>query len=124
MTALGEKIEQRLSGRPDSHVPAQPRGEPRALNLAMHHGEGAVLGVVRAVNVRPGQCGHRVLCQALPALPCGDCVRGLGGRHGGVAHLDLLAALEHLLCQLTDTFSACGVRGRQSTEHGEAITGG
>jgi hypothetical protein len=46
---VGEKIEQRLTGRPDSHVPArvlarltrtpeQPGRQARAMNLVMHFG--------------------------------------------------------------------------------------
>lgn len=65
---LGEKIEQRFSGRPDSHVPArvlerlagrpeQPRRQPRALNLGMHYGQGAVVGVLRAVMANAGLRG-------------------------------------------------------------------
>jgi hypothetical protein len=59
MTA-SEKLEQRLTGRPDSHVPARvlarltglpegPRDQSRSLNLAMHYGQGALLGVVRSL---------------------------------------------------------------------------
>ncbi|PWR05553.1 hypothetical protein DKT68_26585 [Micromonospora acroterricola] len=65
---LGEKIEQRLTGRPDSHVPArvlerlaglpeQPRRQPRALNLGMHYGQGTLLGVLRAVMANAGLRG-------------------------------------------------------------------
>ncbi|WP_200213760.1 hypothetical protein [Micromonospora coerulea] len=65
---LGEKVEQRCSGRPDSHVPArvlerlagrpeQPRQQPRALNLGMHYGQGAVVGVLRAVMANAGLRG-------------------------------------------------------------------
>ncbi|MGN9809520.1 hypothetical protein ACTMSW_09190 [Micromonospora sp. BQ11] len=65
---FGEKIEQRLSGRPDSHVPARvlerltgrperPREQPRALNLAMHYGQGALVGVLRAVMANAGLRG-------------------------------------------------------------------
>jgi hypothetical protein len=57
---LGEKAEQRLTGRPDSHVPARtlerltglpeyPGRQPVLLNLAMHVGQGAALGVLRGV---------------------------------------------------------------------------
>lgn len=65
---IGEKIEQRLSGRPDSHVPARvlerlaglperPRRQPASLNLAMHYGQGAVVGVLRAVMANVGLRG-------------------------------------------------------------------
>ncbi|MCO1595721.1 hypothetical protein M8C17_11155 [Micromonospora sp. RHAY321] len=65
---LGEKIEQRVSGRPDSYVPARvlerltglperPRRQPQALNLGMHYGQGAVLGVLRAVMANAGMRG-------------------------------------------------------------------
>jgi hypothetical protein len=58
MTA-GEKIEQRLTGRPDSYVPARtisrllglrrPNKKSLRRNWAMHWGTGAVLGVVRGL---------------------------------------------------------------------------
>ncbi|MEU0077620.1 hypothetical protein ABZY58_06870 [Micromonospora tulbaghiae] len=65
---LSEKIEQRLSGRSDSHVPARvlerltgrpehPHEQPRTLNLAMHYGQGAVVGVLRAVMANAGVRG-------------------------------------------------------------------
>jgi hypothetical protein len=61
MTAV-EKLEQRLTGRPDSYVPARTlahvlglshpdRDDPRR-NLAMHFGTGAVVGIVRAAMAR------------------------------------------------------------------------
>ncbi|MEH1100504.1 hypothetical protein [Micromonospora sp. CPCC 205561] len=67
MTA-GEKIEQRLTGRPDSHVPARvlarltgvserPRRQPRWLNLAGHYGQGALVGVLRSVMAQAGLRG-------------------------------------------------------------------
>ncbi|GAA1781614.1 hypothetical protein [Actinomadura chokoriensis] len=53
MTAV-EKLEQRLTGRPDSYVPARTlervagmaERESAPLNLAMHVGQGAALGVL------------------------------------------------------------------------------
>lgn len=67
MTA-GEKLEQRLTGRPDSHVPARvlarltglperPQEQSRALNLAMHYGQGALAGVVRSLMAQVGLRG-------------------------------------------------------------------
>ncbi|MFI7444906.1 hypothetical protein [Nonomuraea indica] len=67
MTAA-EKIEQRWSGRPDSHVPARvlarltgrperARRQPRARNLAMHYGQGALIGVLRSVMANVGLRG-------------------------------------------------------------------
>jgi hypothetical protein len=67
MTAA-EKIEQRVTGRPDSHVPARvlarltglperPAEQPRWLNLAMHYGQGALLGVLRSVMAQAGLRG-------------------------------------------------------------------
>ncbi len=64
---VGEKLEQRLSGRPDSYVPAQvlarlaglpeqPR-RSRVRNLVMHYGQGAVVGVLRAVMANAGLRG-------------------------------------------------------------------
>jgi hypothetical protein len=57
MTAV-EKLEQRLTGRPDSYVPGRtlahvlglphPDRDDRVRNLAMHFGTGALAGVVRA----------------------------------------------------------------------------
>ena len=59
MTA-GEKLEQRVTGRPDSYVPARtlltlldrrpaPTAQPLLVNHAMHYGTGAVLGALRGV---------------------------------------------------------------------------
>jgi hypothetical protein len=56
---LGEKIEQALTGRPNSYVPARTLarvlslGDPDAdrwtRNMAMHYGTGALVGAVRGV---------------------------------------------------------------------------
>ncbi|HUQ59469.1 hypothetical protein [Lentzea sp.] len=66
---LGEKAEQRLTGRPDSHVPARvlqrltgmrerPGGrQPVPVNLAMHFGQGILLGVLRSVMAHAGLRG-------------------------------------------------------------------
>ncbi|MBT2414547.1 hypothetical protein J7I94_29045 [Streptomyces sp. ISL-12] len=66
---LAEKAEQRLTGRPDSHVPARtlqrltglpehPGGrQPAPVNLAMHVGQGAALGVLRSVMAHAGLRG-------------------------------------------------------------------
>ncbi|MER7192263.1 hypothetical protein [Streptomyces flaveolus] len=65
---LGEKAEQRLTGRPGSHVPARtlerltglpeyPGRQPVLLNLAMHVGQGAALGVLRSVMAHAGLRG-------------------------------------------------------------------
>lgn len=65
---LGEKLEQRLTGRPDSHVPArvlqQLTGMPERagqqpvwVNWAMHFGQGIVLGVLRSVMAHAGLRG-------------------------------------------------------------------
>lgn len=65
---LGEKAEQRLTGRPDSYVPARtlervaglperPGRQPAPLNWAMHLGQGAVLGVLRSVMAHAGLRG-------------------------------------------------------------------
>ncbi|EFE68216.1 conserved hypothetical protein [Streptomyces viridosporus ATCC 14672] len=65
---LGEKVEQRLTGRPDSHVPARtlerltgmaerPGRQPVPVNLAMHVGQGALLGVLRSVMAHAGLRG-------------------------------------------------------------------
>lgn len=67
MTAA-EKVEQRLTRRPDSYVPArvlarltglpeQPKRQPRWQNLAMHYGQGALVGVLRSVMARAGLRG-------------------------------------------------------------------
>ncbi|MFK4244693.1 hypothetical protein ACI2KV_17560 [Micromonospora chokoriensis] len=67
MTAA-EKVEQRVTGRPDSYVPAQvlarlaglPESsgqQPRWQNLAMHYGQGAVVGVLRSVMAQAGLRG-------------------------------------------------------------------
>ena len=66
---LGEKAEQRLTGRPDSHVPARVLQrltglreraggrQPVPVNLAMHFGQGVVLGVLRSVMAHAGLRG-------------------------------------------------------------------
>ena len=57
---LAEKLEQRVTGRPDSHVPARtlerllglpesPNEQPRSLNLLMHFGQGVLLGSLRGI---------------------------------------------------------------------------
>ncbi len=57
---LGEKIEQALTGRPDSYVPGRTlrtllgrpvsdRAKPAAANSAMHWGTGALLGALRGI---------------------------------------------------------------------------
>ncbi|MDG4810733.1 hypothetical protein O7634_28595 [Micromonospora sp. WMMD1120] len=67
MTAA-EKVEQRVTGRPDSYVPArvlarlanlpESRGQqPRWQNLAMHYGQGALVGVLRGVMAQAGLRG-------------------------------------------------------------------
>lgn len=67
MTAL-EKVEQRLTRRPDSHVPARvlerltgtadhEGGELRAWNLAMHYGQGIALGPLRSLMAHAGLRG-------------------------------------------------------------------
>jgi uncharacterized membrane protein len=68
LMTLGEKVEQRLTGRPDSHVLArvlerltgaaeQPRRQPPAVNWAMHLGQGALIGVLRSVMANVGLRG-------------------------------------------------------------------
>lgn len=65
---LGEKAEQRLTGRPDSHVPARvlqrltgmserPGRQPRPVNPAMHFGQGALLGILRSAMAHAGLRG-------------------------------------------------------------------
>ena len=65
---LGEKLEQALTGRPNSFVPAhtlerllrlphKPDSERVALNWTMHYGQGAVAGVIRAFMARGGLGG-------------------------------------------------------------------
>ncbi len=61
---VGEKIEQRITGRPNSYVPAQVlarlTGSDRpstAMNWAMHYGQAAVLGVLRSVMSESGLRG-------------------------------------------------------------------
>jgi hypothetical protein len=65
---VGEKLEQRITGRPDSHVPArtlervtgmseQPGRQPVARNWVMHYGQGILLGVLRAVMSEVGLRG-------------------------------------------------------------------
>ena len=65
---LGEKLEQMLTGRPDSYVPAhtlerllrlphKPDPERLALNWTMHWGQGMLLGAVRAIMAEQGLRG-------------------------------------------------------------------
>ncbi|WAP58002.1 hypothetical protein [Streptomyces sp. S465] len=65
---LGEKIEQALTKRPDSHVPARTfqrvtglpehsGKQPVPVNWAMHVGQAAVLGVLRSVMAHVGLRG-------------------------------------------------------------------
>ncbi|GIH95103.1 hypothetical protein ACFFMN_17470 [Planobispora siamensis] len=65
---LAEKAEQRLTGRPDSHVPARvlqrltgmaerPGRQSLPVNWAMHFGQAAVLGVLRSVMAHAGLRG-------------------------------------------------------------------
>lgn len=65
---LGEKAEQALTGRPDSHVPARvlqrltglperPGTQPLPVNWAMHYGQAAALGVLRSVMAQAGLRG-------------------------------------------------------------------
>ncbi|MFJ6164346.1 hypothetical protein ACIQH6_04435 [Micromonospora orduensis] len=67
MTAA-EKLEQRVTGRPDSYVPARvlarltgmpeaPARQPRWRNLAMHYGQGALVGVLRSTMAQVGLRG-------------------------------------------------------------------
>jgi hypothetical protein len=69
MTA-GEKLEQRLTGRPDSHVPGRtmqrlmkrspsPTTRHPVTNHAMHWGTGALLGALRGVWAATGIRGGR-----------------------------------------------------------------
>ncbi|MFF6914899.1 hypothetical protein [Streptomyces sp. NPDC012466] len=65
---LGEKIEQAVTGRPDSHVPARvlqrltglperPGAQPLPVNRAMHFGQAALLGVLRSIMAQSGLRG-------------------------------------------------------------------
>jgi hypothetical protein len=67
---LAEKLEQRITGRPDSYMPAhtlerllglpqRPDSERRVLNLAMHVGQAIVLGAWRGVMAEGGLRGWR-----------------------------------------------------------------
>ncbi len=65
---VAEKLEQRLTGRPDSHVPARTLerltgaaeasgGRLRADNLAMHYGQAVLLGPLRSLMAHVGLRG-------------------------------------------------------------------
>jgi hypothetical protein len=67
---LGEKLEQRLTGRPDSYMPAhtlerllglpqRPDDERHALNLGMHVGQAILLGAWRGLMAEGGLRGAR-----------------------------------------------------------------
>jgi hypothetical protein len=68
LMTVGEKVEQRFTGRPDSYVPGRVlerlTGLPerrarqsRAVNLTMHFGQGALAGVVRSLMANAGMRG-------------------------------------------------------------------
>lgn len=68
--ALGEKAEQRFTGRPNSYVPAVTLGRlvgvpdstaerSRAMNWAMHFGQAAILGIWRSAMAEGGLRGPR-----------------------------------------------------------------
>lgn len=65
---LGEKLEQTITKRPDSHVPARvfqrltgmpehPEKQPLLVNWTMHFGQAAVLGVLRSIMAQTGLRG-------------------------------------------------------------------
>jgi hypothetical protein len=65
---VGEKLEQRVTGRPSSFVPARVLAriaglpeetgkQPAALNWAMHYGQGALAGVLRSLMAQVGLRG-------------------------------------------------------------------
>ncbi|MEU5362410.1 hypothetical protein ABZ354_02690 [Streptomyces sp. NPDC005925] len=65
---LSEKVEQAVTGRPDSHVPARvlqrltglperPGTQPLPVNWAMHHGQAAILGILRSIMAQSGLRG-------------------------------------------------------------------
>ncbi|MGW0466273.1 hypothetical protein ACWDX6_13495 [Streptomyces sp. NPDC003027] len=65
---LGEKLEQAITGRPDSHVPGRvlerltgmperAGKQPLPVNWAMHFGQAAALGVLRSVMAQAGLRG-------------------------------------------------------------------
>jgi hypothetical protein len=65
---LGEKLEQGLTGRPSSHIPARtferamglperPGRQPVALNVAVHFGQGTLFGCLRGVMATAGLRG-------------------------------------------------------------------
>jgi len=88
---LGEKLEQSLSGRPDSYVPARAlRGllglatsdaaRPVVWNHAMHWGTGATLGALRGVWAVTGLRGPVVnASHAVTRLACDQTVENATG---------------------------------------------
>ncbi|NJP31085.1 hypothetical protein [Micromonospora thermarum] len=65
---LGEKLEQRITRRPDSYVPARtlqrlahrperPPERSRGTNLVMHYGQGVLMGVLRSTMAYVGMRG-------------------------------------------------------------------
>jgi hypothetical protein len=60
---VAEKLEQRVTGRPDSQVPGEVLGRllhrhgGAGLTVAMHAGQGALVGVLRAVMAQAGLRG-------------------------------------------------------------------
>lgn len=61
---ISEKLEQRLTGRPDSHVPGATMAallgmarEPAGMNLLMHVGQGVFLGALRGAMAHAGLRG-------------------------------------------------------------------
>lgn len=73
---VAEKLEQRLTGRPDSYVPArtlahvlglsEPDSDDRPRNMAMHWSNGVVLGAVRGVMAAANLRGPRASLMHTP----------------------------------------------------------
>jgi hypothetical protein len=107
---LGEKAEQRLTGRPDSYVPARtlerltgmresPGRRSVPVNLAMHVGQGALLGVLRSVMSHAGLRGPLPSAQFAVVRLTGDQIlenaTGVGAPPGTWPRRELVVDLLH-----------------------------
>ncbi|MBD0420295.1 hypothetical protein H0H10_14265 [Streptomyces sp. TRM S81-3] len=132
MMTLGEKIEQALTGRPDSHVPARvlqrltglperPGKQPLLVNWAMHHGQAALLGVLRSVMANAGLRGPVASAQFAVVRLTNDQIlenaTGVGAPPSGWPRKELVVDLLHkavyafVTGAVADALAACGGPG-------------
>lgn len=112
---LGEKVEQRFTGRPDSFVPARvlqrltgaterSADRSRAANWTMHLGRGALIEVLRSVMAHAAVVGILVGSAAVFADP-----RRAGGLDAALRALGETGPGEALLIVIALGFAAYGI---------------